>query len=109
PSNFVSSTTTSSGTRKMRVMVSEFGRFMNARTGMITSAGSHESDPACRRQGDPAAPADDSYPEADRPDLRPPVPPLSARSPQTGARDRRGDSQPQLPAAPHRGDLRRRQ
>ena len=28
PSNFVSSTTTSSGTRKMRVSVSEFGRFM---------------------------------------------------------------------------------
>ena len=28
PSNFVSSTTTSSGTRKMRVTVSEFGRFM---------------------------------------------------------------------------------
>src|SRR5437762_471743 len=37
PSNFVSSTTTSSGTRKIRVMVSEFGRFMDARTHMITS------------------------------------------------------------------------
>ena len=31
PSNFVSSTTTSSGTRKMRVSVSEFGRFMERR------------------------------------------------------------------------------
>src|SRR5205814_1132384 len=37
PSNFVSGTTTSSGTRKIRVMVSEFGRFMDARTHMITS------------------------------------------------------------------------
>src|SRR5690349_6008463 len=37
PSNFVSSTTTSSGTRKIRVMVSEFGRFMDARTHMISS------------------------------------------------------------------------
>src|SRR5258706_9643 len=31
PSNFVSSTTTSSGTRKMRVTVSEFGKFIVAR------------------------------------------------------------------------------
>src|SRR5207253_1086151 len=37
PSNLVSSTTTSSGTRKIRVTVSEFGRFMNARTHMISS------------------------------------------------------------------------
>src|SRR4051812_31289568 len=43
PSNFVSSTTTRSGTRKIRVTVSEFGRFMRlatasiARRHMITS------------------------------------------------------------------------
>ena len=38
PSNFVSSTTTSSGTRKMRVTVSEFGRFIGgAVSHMITS------------------------------------------------------------------------
>ena len=38
PSNFVSSTTTSSGTRKIRVSVSEFGRFIERRDStMITS------------------------------------------------------------------------
>src|SRR5476651_36156 len=36
PSNFVRSTTTSSGTRKMRVTVSEFGRFMADGCHMIT-------------------------------------------------------------------------
>src|SRR5437762_3918551 len=37
PSNFVSSTTTSSGTRKIRVIVSALGRFMCASTHMISS------------------------------------------------------------------------
>ena len=39
PSNFVSSTTTSSGTRKIRVTVSEFGRFIGARPAHDNIAG----------------------------------------------------------------------
>ena len=47
-------------------------------------------------------------PEADRADLQPAVPPLSDRSAEAGAGDRRSHPQPELPAAADRGDLRRR-
>src|SRR5262249_28045876 len=107
PSNFVSSTTTRSGTRKIRVMVSALGRFI-AFEHMITSVVADEGDPARRGQGHAAAAAHDPHPEADRPDLRSPLPALSARSPQAGPRDRRSDPEPELSAAAHRGDFRRR-
>src|SRR3954454_14211109 len=102
PLTLVSSTTTSSGTRKMRVTVSEFGRFIS---GVVHDniGGCDEGDSARGGQGYAAAPVDGAHAKTDRADLRPALPSLSARSAEAGARDRRGDPQPQLPAAPHRG------
>src|SRR5882757_2630830 len=94
PSNFVSSTTTSSGTRKMRVTVSEFGRFMNGPWSHDNIGGWHEGDSARWGQGHALASADDPHTETDRADLRSSVSPLSAGSPQAGARDRRSDPEP---------------
>src|SRR6476469_7534739 len=96
PSNFVRSTTTSSGTRKIRVTDNEFGRFMWRVRHMITSVVAYEGDHARRGQGPPPASAHDSHAEADRAHLRASVPALPARPPQAGARDRRSDPQPQL-------------
>ena len=83
------------------------GQWFGAVTCDIIS-GCHESHPPRRRQGHAPAPADHPHAEADRPDLRPAVPPLPDRSRQEGAGDRRGHPEPELPAAPDRGDLRPR-
>src|SRR5258708_31131784 len=109
PSNFVSSTTTSSGTTKILPTVSAFGRFTLARFYQKHRiADCHESHPARRRQRYAAATIDGPHAKADRSDPEPAVSVLPDRSPQADPGDRRGDSQPQLPAAPHRGDFRRR-
>src|SRR5712691_6156613 len=99
PSNFVSNTTTSSGTRKMRDTVSMFGRFMVASNHMISSVVADEGDPNGGGQRHAVAPADDSHAETNRPDFRSSVSPLSARSPQERPRNRRSHPQPELPAA----------
>src|SRR3954454_5439168 len=106
PSTLGRSTTTSSGTRQIRVTDRVFGRFMRARLAMITSLIAYEGDHARRGQGHAPPTTDDSHAEADRAHLRASVSPLPARPPQAGSRDRRGHSQPELPAAPHRGNLR---
>ena len=68
----------------------------------------HESYPACRGERHAPSPADRPHAEADRADFQPAVSLLPDRSAAPGAGNRRGDPEPQLPAAPHRGDLRRR-
>ena len=70
--------------------------------------GCHEGHPTRRRKGHAAQAAHAPHAQAHRPDLQPPVPALSDRPAQAGPRAQRGDPQPQLPAAPHRGRLRRR-
>src|SRR5215471_495022 len=86
PSKFVSNTTTRSGTKKMRLMVSEFGRFGKSLGSFISEFVSHdiiggcdEGDPARRRQGHEAASAHHSHAEAHRPNLRSAVLAVSAR------------------------------
>src|SRR5262245_45003190 len=101
PSNFVNRTTTSSGTRQMRVTVSEFGRFM-ARVSEFhhdNIGGCDEGDPARGGQGHTTPPANDSHTETDRADLRAAVSPLPTRPAEASAGDRRSHSQSQLPAA----------
>src|SRR5262245_2379002 len=87
PSKFVSSTTTSRGTRKIRVVVSALGRFMGPSTHMITSVVADESHPPGRWQGDAPPPAHDPYTEAHRPDFRAAVSALPARFAEAGAAD----------------------
>jgi hypothetical protein len=77
-----------------------------SRSGMIP--GCHEGHPPRRRKGHAAQAAHAPHAEAHRPDLQPPVPALSDRPAQAGPRAQRGDPQPQLSTAPHRGRLRRR-
>ena len=103
----------------MRPSVIAFGRFTVAPINFTAKArtrrprlakmrGCHESHPAGRRQGHAAAAADAAHAEADRPDLRSAVSAVSDRPAAAGAGDRRDRPQPELPAAPHRGGLRRR-
>src|SRR5712671_4157215 len=106
PSNFVRSTTTSSGTRKIRVTDSEFGRFMRRVKAMITSLVAYEGHHARGGQGHAPPTAHHSYAQADRPDLRATVSPLPTRSAEEGSGDRRGGAEPELPAAPYRRNLR---
>src|SRR5258708_12154974 len=75
PSNFVSSTTTSSGTRKILPTVSAFGRFTLARFYQKHRiADCHESHPARRRQRHAAATVDGPHAKPDRSDPEPPLP-----------------------------------
>src|SRR4051812_42491740 len=109
PSNLVRSTTTSRGTRKILPTVSAFGRFIR---GAILSKAHrmtdcHEGHSPRRRQGHPPPAAHDAHAETDRADPEPAVSLLSDRSAEADPRDRRSHSQPQLPAAAHRGDFRR--
>src|SRR4051812_2038542 len=82
PANSVNSTTTSSGTRKMRTRVSAFGRFIDGFTPfyLIGSAcmivDCHEGDPSGRGQRDAPQATHHPYAEADRADLPPAVSPL---------------------------------
>src|SRR5262249_35043618 len=85
PSNFVSRTTTSSGTRKMRLMVSEFGRFMRPVPHDIIG-GCDESDYARGGQGYAPPSAHHPHAETDRPDLRGPVSPAPAQHHEEGPR-----------------------
>src|ERR671922_307873 len=81
PANCVSNTTTSSGTRNIRTIVSAFGRFicrkncivpyrstLSARACMIVDC--HEGDPSGRGQGHPTQTAHDPHAKADRPDFQ---------------------------------------
>src|ERR1700733_13773395 len=87
PSKLVSSTTTSSGARQMRVSVSEFGRFIGRAMANDIIGGCDEGDSAGRGQRHTAAPAHHSYPETHRADLRSAVLTIPARSPQASAGD----------------------
>src|SRR4051812_5135835 len=108
PSNLVRSTTTSSGTRKILPTVIAFGRFILGailpKAHRMTDC--HEGHSARRWQGDAPPAAHRSHAEADRADPRSAVSLLPDRSADADPRDRRGDPQPQLPAAADRGDLR---
>src|SRR2546422_833446 len=79
PSKFVSSTTTSSGTRKMRLIVSAFGRFITC-VAHDNIGGCDEGDSARRGQGHAAPSTHHPHAETDRSDLRSPLLTISARS-----------------------------
>src|SRR4249919_3990442 len=78
PSKLVSSTTTRSGARQMRVSVSELGRFIGRATTDDIIGGWHEGDSPRRGQGHPASSAYDPHTQTDCPDLRSAVPAVSA-------------------------------
>ena len=67
----------------------------------------HESNPSCGREGHAAAAADPAHAQAHRADLRSALPPLPDRPDSADSGDRRDHPEPELPAAAHRGRLRR--
>src|SRR5215467_11138721 len=79
PSTSVRSTTTSSGTKMIRLIVRQLRRFIDlARFSHDIIGGRHEGDPARRGKGHATAPAHHSHTEAHRSDLRSAVLTISA-------------------------------
>ena len=113
PSKLVSSTTTSSGTRKIRVarqrvrQVESWRKGLQAQLKCSIIPGRYEGASAGRRAGTRLRPLTIHAPKSIVPIFNRPFLHYQLDY-QAGAGDRRGDPQPQLPAAPHRRGLWRR-